>query len=204
MAGLTRVFYAADGRPRTAKLPVLFAAIIVIAVGFVGLMVALPKGWIVAVDLVTAHILTFLLRLLGAEVTAYGRTLSLTYGGRVHSMLIGYGCDGVLAYLMLASAILPFPTSWRKRWIGLGAGLAYVVVINQVRLLGLTAVLVFMNDPSKFDFYHLAVGQVFVLVLLFVFLDQWILRLAMPRRVKAVEVAGDVTEGGEAPDGNSC
>ena len=204
MVGLAKLFYSADGQPRTAKLPVLFAAIIVIAITFDGLMVVLPKGWIVAIDMFTAQVLTFLLRLLGTEVSVYGRTLSVTYGGRVHSMLIGYGCDGVLAYLMLASAILPFPTAWRTRWIGLGAGLAYVAVINQVRLLGLTAILVFMKDPSKFDFYHLAVGQVFVLVLLFVFLDQWILRMAMPRRTAAAAETADRAGGAEEPDGNSC
>ena len=201
---LARLLYSADGQPRTAKLPVLFAAIIAIAIVFVGLMVVLPKGWIGEIDVWTAHVLTFLLRLLGAEVTVHGRTLAVTHGGRVHSMLIGYGCDGVLAYLMLASAILPFPTAWRTKWIGLGAGLAYVAFINQIRLLGLTAVLVHMDDPSKFDFYHLAVGQVFVLVLLFVFLDQWILRMAMPRRAAVGGGAESAARETEAPDGDSC
>ncbi len=65
----------------------------------------------------------------------------VTFQGVVRNIAIGYGCDGALAYLILASAVLPFPCSWKAKLIGLSGGLLFVFIINQMRVAGLVVAL---------------------------------------------------------------
>ncbi len=42
-------------------------------------------------------------------MVAQGNRLAITLAGETKSIIVGWGCDGMEAYLILLSAILPFP-----------------------------------------------------------------------------------------------
>jgi exosortase family protein XrtM len=53
------------------------------------------------------------------------------------SLEVVRGCDGVGPGLLLASALVAFPARWRARVAGLAYGLAFVYLLNLVRIAGL-------------------------------------------------------------------
>ncbi len=152
----------------------LFIAIIVLAMTFVGLM-SLPQSEALLrpVDQFTATSFAAIMSLFGMDCKSQGILLTLQLGGTYKSILVGYGCDGVQAYLILISAILPFPCSLRQKFLGLLNGLIFVFVINQIRLLGLILILYVIKDAEDFAFYHTGVGQVYALVLIFIYWSYW-------------------------------
>ncbi len=168
-------------QPLTAKPAILFIAIILIASFFVFLLALAPEAVLYPIDKLTAAVFTFLMRTAGLDIRIQDVTLWVTFGGVVKNIAIGYGCDGVLAYLILASAILPFPCSWKARLIGLSTGLLFVFVINQVRVAGLVAAIFLVKDHDDFSFYHTVVGQIFAIIGVFIFWNIWATRTVKSR-----------------------
>jgi len=166
-----------DGKPLTANPVILFIAIILLASFFVFLLTLSPAAVLYPVDKITAQVFTFLASICGLDIKLNDVTLWITVGGTVKNIGIGYGCDGVLAYLILASAILPFPCSWRAKLFGLGGGLLFVFIINQVRVAGLVVALFYVKDHNDFSFYHTVVGQIFAITVVFIFWNYWALRI---------------------------
>ena len=74
------------------------------------------------VDLFTAQIFSIWSRMLGFDVASEGTALTVKFGGKMRSVIISYGCDGLLAYLILSSAILPLPCAWKLKLKGLFFG----------------------------------------------------------------------------------
>ena len=162
-------------RSPTANPAILFAAIVLLALSFVLLLAMFGARLIQGADELTAVVLGRLLALTGVGVRTHQGLLVLSACGRTRQMRVGYGCDGVLAYAILASAILPFPCRFRAKLTGLAAGMVAVAVINQVRLLGLTVAL-FLVDAAQFRFWHYWPGQFFVILMVFLYWNAWSLR----------------------------
>jgi exosortase H (IPTLxxWG-CTERM-specific) len=100
------------------------------------------------------------------------------------------GCNGVETVLLFASAVLAFPSSWRRRLIGLLLGLAAIQALNLVRVVSLF--LIGLHRPALFSSSHTVLWQSIVVlfgVLLFLF---WAAR--QPRF--APEAAGSSSEKG--------
>ena len=171
-----RVFGREDGKPLTANPVILFIAIILIASFFVFLLALAPEAILYPIDKLTAQVFAFLTSVFGLDVRLNDVVLLVTFQGVVKNIAIGYGCDGVLAYLILASAVLPFPCSWRAKLIGLSGGLLFVFIINQVRVAGLVIALFVIEDYNDFSFYHTVVGQIFAIVMVFIFWNFWAAR----------------------------
>jgi exosortase/archaeosortase family protein len=184
----SRLWYNRDGRPRTASPTVLFLAIVVLASLFV-LMLTTWKALILPpIDVLTARLLGVILSVAGVDLAVNLKTISMMVGTTEKSMIIGYGCDGVLAYLILASAIIPFPSNLRSRVAGLFLGLIFVIIMNQLRLCGLVVVMFLKTDIEDFRYYHTTVGQIFALVMIFVFWQGWATWVL--RRPKATIASG--------------
>ena len=124
---------------------------------------------------------TFFVRLAGVDIILHDVTMWVTFQGVVRNIAIGYGCDGALAYLILASAVLPFPCSWKAKLIGLSGGLLFVFIINQMRVAGLVVALYIVKDYNDFSFYHTVVGQIFAIVMVFIFWNFWAARIVKGR-----------------------
>ncbi len=89
-----------------------------------------------------------LLRALAYEVTTNGRTLR----SDAFVVSVASGCDAIELTLLLATAILVFPASWRHKLVGLGAGALAIAALNFVRIVSLW--LIGVHWPSGFDFAH--------------------------------------------------
>lgn len=160
-------------------------AVFCLAVGLLvavtgGLLTAFGAPLVYAVDCFTAQMFAAVARLVGGQASVDRITIFLQFGQSGRTFMIGYGCDGVLAYLILASAILPFPCSWKARFTGLGAGLLFVFLMNQVRLWLLVGLLFVARDPAAFAFGHTWGGQIFGIVMIFLFWIYWATRV-LPR-----------------------
>jgi len=159
--------------PLNARPGVLFAMIIGLACTMIYVINTWGNPVLYHVDKWTAHAFAVALRLVGGQVTVDGINMRIGFGKEFHQIAIGYGCDGILAFMILASAIIPFPCKLKYRGIGLGLGLLFVIVMNQIRLYGLGIVLFLLEDHETFAFFHTWVGQVFAIVMIFLFWSWW-------------------------------
>ncbi len=66
-------------------------------------------------------------------------------------------CTGLFEMAIYAACVLAFPTSWRKRGLGLLFGIPAIYAFNILRILCL--LLVGHFDYSRFDFFHLYFWQ---------------------------------------------
>ncbi len=163
-----------ERRPITANPAILTLFVLATALTFIFLS-SRPGAVAVIhpIDVFTADAFAWIGRSCGVNVAVDGTFVTIVVDDVTKSFRIGFGCDGVLAYLILASTIIPFPCRRSLRLQALLAGLIFIFVINQVRLAGLAAVLFALDDPERFGFYHTFVGQVFAIMMIFFFWSRW-------------------------------
>ncbi|MFT5126849.1 MAG: exosortase/archaeosortase family protein [Rhodothermales bacterium] len=123
-----------------------------------------------ALDDLTASVFARVGSILGFEITAAAEIIHL---GK-DQMQVAFGCNGVLAYCVLLSATLPFPCDIKSKCLMLLLGIPYIFIINQMRLILLAIIMVFLNDKSQFDFYHAGVGQPFAMMLVLLYFVGWL------------------------------
>lgn len=91
------------------------------------------------------------------------------------------GCDGVVATVLLVSACLAYPFSWRDRLWGTFYGYALIFGLNMVRIVGLF-LLGLSGSSQTFDFFHTYVSQFAVIAFTMVFWFFWAGRNQAPSR----------------------
>ncbi|HLG93663.1 MAG TPA: exosortase H [candidate division Zixibacteria bacterium] len=128
-------------------------------------------GWV-------AFVSTVIFNLFGQAATQAGPMV--TVGGT--SLSIATGCNGVEALALYFSAVLAFPTDWKKKVLGLAFGLIGIFIINQVRVAGLF--LVAMAKPEILEVAHNYAGQTFVIVIGMACFWLWAERFAGPLNAK--------------------
>jgi archaeosortase B (VPXXXP-CTERM-specific) len=84
-------------------------------------------------------------------------------------------CTAVYEILIFAAAVLAFPTSWRKRGLGLAMGIPLLYAINLLRIAVLIAVGHFR--PSLFDFMHLYFWQATLILMITSVWLLWIVKV---------------------------
>ena len=82
------------------------------------------------------------------------------------------GCDGVEGWLLLVSAMLVFPMSWRRRWLGVVCGTGLVYGLNLVRIVSLVHIAV--QKPEWMEAAHLVVWQSLVVLVVGAFVLVWL------------------------------
>jgi exosortase H (IPTLxxWG-CTERM-specific) len=100
-------------------------------------------------NLLTAHLTAVMLDLLGLPVVR--EAVVLTHAGGFACEIYD-ACTVFTPVVLLAAAILPYPASWRARLLGVLVGAAFLVVLNQLRLISLVWLGVYA--PQFFDFVH--------------------------------------------------
>ncbi len=113
----------------------------------------------------TARTTTWLLHRLGLEAV---RTAAVIHHPGGFAYEIYYRCTGVLPAAILAILILAHPGPWRRKWLGVAAGIPLLVALNLVRLVHLFTLGV--HSPGVFDLAH---GFVWEAVLLAATLALW-------------------------------
>lgn len=143
------------------------------------LALALVAAWIVyvlpATDAVlapvnepTARLTAAMLYAVGLPVLSEGTVISHAGG---FASEIGSGCTALIPALLLAAAVLGWPASRRARFIGVVGGTAWMVVLNQVRLVSL--VWIGVHDPGFFGIAHDGLWPVLLLLAGVVYWAGW-------------------------------
>lgn len=106
----------------------------------------------------------------------------ITYGNIIQSQSNGFGvaieagCNAVEACIVLAAAILAFPSSWRHKVLGLMIGMVVVQVANILRIISLFYLGQWRMDA--FEFAHLYLWQGLIMLDVLVVWLVWV--RAMP------------------------
>lgn len=81
------------------------------------------------------------------------------------------GCDGMEAWLMLFSALLVFPFSWRRRLLGVLWGTLLVFGLNLLRIVSLFHVA--LRRPEWFETAHGVLWQSAMVLVVAIFILVW-------------------------------
>ena len=140
-----------------ARFLVLFLGILLIAFTTIALQ---PVN-----DAVVIPYTAFVARISGAVLSVLGEDITVA-GCELRSprfaVTIYNGCNGLITSLIFASGVLAFPASWRAKAAGVVGGLLAIQVINQVRIVSLFYIGVFL--PEYFDESHILIWQSLVIL----------------------------------------
>lgn len=149
------------------------------ALAFVLVFMALQAGWEAArgswierlwVHQLTVSSATLVINQLTPEVNAVAKGTRITAPGGGLNVL--FGCEGTDAVFLLTAALMVFPMSMRARLTGLLAGLVWVFVLNQLRIVALFYA--FRADTGLFDLLHTAAAPLLMVVLTGLFFHLWL------------------------------
>ena len=112
-------------------------------------------------------------------VNMIGNTVYLKSGFKIW---IEDGCNGLLAYLLYAVAILAFPAANKLRLVWLFEGYFYLVLVNSLRID--FVIYISMFDPNYFFFVHDVIGRGFIFINLVVMFMLFTLRVQVTTGVK--------------------
>lgn len=97
----------------------------------------------------------------GSRIIAAGRGLNILHG-----------CDGIDAVFILIAGFAAISMGVQRRTVGMLAGLLFVFVLNQLRILALFTA--FRTDRQLFDFLHTSALPLMLIVLTALFFHYWI------------------------------
>jgi exosortase/archaeosortase family protein len=100
-------------------------------------------------NVLTAQLTSAMLAVVGLPVARDAVVLTHASG---FACEIYHACTAFTPVVLLAAAILPWPASWRARLLGVVVGAAFLMVLNQLRLISLVWLGVYA--PQFFDFVH--------------------------------------------------
>jgi exosortase/archaeosortase family protein len=115
------------------------------------------------------------------NATANGSRIVAAGGG----LNILQGCEGIEVVFMLIAAFVAFPAPWRVRLMGVGAGIVFVFVLNQLRILALFYA--FRSDRQVFDFLHTTGAPLVLVALTGLYFQAWVWRA---RRLEGLHLPG--------------
>lgn len=108
---------------------------------------------------INAQVASFLLNILGQGTHASGDLIASNRA----SISIKRGCDALVPIFLFCAALLAFPAKWRYKGVGLGVGVAFLLLVNIIRIINLYWVKLYY--PNAFDIMHLEVWQVIFILL---------------------------------------
>ena len=117
-------------------------------------------------------------RAVGQQVHRVGSTLSV--GGA--NVEIVSDCSPHMPFLIFGAVILAFPSSWRRRLLGLVLGAVAIHLFNTLRIITLIWILRF--EHSWFEFAHVYLWQTGTVLMVFATFALW-MRTLPPRREPA-------------------
>ena len=120
----------------------------------------------------TAYPLVAILKLFGISAsieTAFRSNTGMYINLGQFKFQIIYECTGIYAWIAYSAAVLPYPTSWRKRLIGFAAGIPFIYVVNLIRFVFLGMIGAWW--PNAFEFAHAYLWQ--LIIIGFVILMFW-------------------------------
>ena len=105
-----------------------------------------------------AHLAGGALSLVDASVHVVGTDILGQF-----NLTFAMNCDAMDVFILFSSAVIAFPSTGRRRVVGLVAGLLALVAINLLRIVSLY--LVGVHFPSAFEFCHVDLWPIVIVVL---------------------------------------
>jgi exosortase H (IPTLxxWG-CTERM-specific) len=117
-----------------------------------------------------AHACVAIMKLWDGHIAAEANIMRNTLSGG--GIVIVAGCSGVEAVIILISAVLAFPSPWKYKLIGIGAGFVAIQSLNVVRLISLY----YLNEWNQvwFEWFHLYLWQALIILDALVFWLIWL------------------------------
>jgi exosortase/archaeosortase family protein len=101
-----------------------------------------------------AAFLAFYARLAGGVLRLFDPTVRVVgaeIAGRA-SLIVAKNCDAMDVNILFAAAVVAYPAPWKRRAVGLAAGVALLVAVNVLRIVSLYFVQV--HAPASFELVH--------------------------------------------------
>jgi exosortase/archaeosortase family protein len=114
--------------------------------------------WFARYLAIYARLAGLVLRIFDPSVRVVGNDIL----GRT-SLTVAKNCDAMDVSLLLASAIVAFPAQWTRRLVGIGVGVAFLTVVNVLRIVSLYFVGV--HWPTAFEPIHAEVWPLAIVAL---------------------------------------
>ncbi|HXX57752.1 MAG TPA: exosortase H [Thermodesulfovibrionales bacterium] len=96
-----------------------------------------------------------------AQVLGAMRVPATCDGSLIHlpaiSLDVKFGCNGLEAVMIYSVAVIAFPSPWKKRLIGIGAGFVVLQTLNILRIAFLAYAGI--HFKSLFEYLHIYVAQ---------------------------------------------
>jgi len=151
--------------------------------GFVALFMGFQAAWEAArgswierlwVHDLTVRSATALIKLITPEAgaVAEGASIVAPAGG----LNVKFGCEGTDVIFMLGAAFIVFAMPWRARLLGVVVGAAWVLMLNQLRILALFYA--FRADRELFELLHNTAAPLLMIVLTGLFFHMWLQRIS--------------------------
>lgn len=100
-----------------------------------------------------------LMRNMGPRVYFVTAKDSDAKAGRSFVYQVASDCGAIPSMAIFLAAVLAFPTSWRRRLLGIGLGVPLLYVLNIARLACLAHIGAWLGEGEGFDFVHAYVWQ---------------------------------------------
>ncbi|MGA8277791.1 MAG: exosortase H [Rhodanobacteraceae bacterium] len=115
---------------------------------------------IVPFTTILANICAWLVGTFDGHVIVQGKVIRSATNG--FAISIERGCNGVEAVIILVSAMLAFPASWKRKLVGIGLGFLAIQVLNLVRIISLF----YLGQWNRtwFDWFHLYLWQALIVL----------------------------------------
>jgi exosortase/archaeosortase family protein len=114
-----------------------------------------------------AYLAAFLARVFNGNAAAYDDNIVV----ETMTLNVNHECTGIFVFVLFASFVLAYPTSWRARAAGLACGLPLLFAINVIRLATLARIVEVY--PDAFFYFHEYVWQGFFMVIVLVGAIAW-------------------------------
>ncbi len=119
------------------------------------------------------------IRLLGDAVDVRG-TMLVSPKGQVE---VHYGCDALEPLVYFSAAVIAFPASWRRRLLGIAAGIPVLFVLNIARIVSLYFIAT--RSPDWFETAHLVIWQPLFIAATLALWFAWVMLLPRSRTLAA-------------------
>jgi exosortase/archaeosortase family protein len=142
-----------------------FALLLAASVIFWVFTLHLHLGWL---QVSTAYLGALLERtLMGGDAAQFDDNIVV----KALTLHVNHECTGIFVFVLFASFVLAYPTSWKARLGGLGVGLPLLFAINVFRLATLARIVEVY--PDAFFYFHEYVWQGFFMVIVLVGAITW-------------------------------